>query len=213
MSMASIKARLLEVQADDDTIRMHDVSSLRGSIEELCELTPNELADRLLEWEPEAPDAVNLLLQAAARSERSALCFARALVQLLTAWKDGVGPWFGVDEVLLVAFPQLGAPERDWVAERAAIREKYRLVPGKDFVPMGEPRDEDQWPLDQPLPPLDSARGVQARLLRAGYNCGPITGEWNEATRRALVRYQVETAIRPSGELDEPTRIRLADEE
>jgi hypothetical protein len=213
MSAAMIKSRLLQVQADGDAIRTDDVSRLEGSIDELCKLKPNELADRLLEWEPAAPDALNLLLRAAARSDRSALHFARALVQLLTTWKDGLGPWLGVDEVLLRAFPQLGSPERDWVAERAAIREKYELVPGKDFVPMGDPREEDQWPANQPLPPLDSTRGVQARLLRAGYNCGPITGEWNEATRRALVRYQVEKAIRPSGELDEPTRIRLADEE
>jgi hypothetical protein len=213
MSATTIKARLLQVQADEGAIRTQDVSRLEGSIEELCKLQPNELADRLLEWEPIAPDAVNLLLLAAARSDRGALSFARALVQLLTTWKDGIGPWLGVDEVLLRAFPQLAGPERDWVAERTAVRQKYSLVPGTDFVPMGEPRDEDQWPADRPLPPLDSARGVQARLLRAGYNCGPITGEWNEATRRALVRYQVEKAIRASGELDEPTRIRLADEE
>jgi hypothetical protein len=186
---------------------------IKKTIDELCDLGPTELADKLLEWEPKDPDGVDALLREAAKTDRAALHFAKALVQLLTVWKDGQGPWVGVEDVLLRAFPKLESPERDWVAERDAIREKYQLVPGKDFIAMGRPRDEDQWPRNKPLPPIDSVRGVQARLLRAGYNCGPITGEWNDATRRALVRYQVERAVGASGELDEQTRLRLADEE
>jgi hypothetical protein len=208
-----IGARLSEIQADDDAIRMVDLSRVEDLVPEICKLAPNALADRLLAWEPEAPDAVDLLLRAAAKSDVGALHVTRALVQLLTTWKDGQGPWVGTDEVLLRAFPSLAPPERDWVAERSAIRARYGLVPGKDFVPMGQPRDEDQWPRKKPLPPIDDVRGVQARLLRAGYNTGPITGEMNDATRRALVRYQIEHALPGTGTMDPETRVRLADEE
>ncbi len=216
MNARTIKSRLLEVQDDDDAIRAGELGAfdpVKALIPEIAKMPPKDLADRLLEWEPAAPDALNLLLRAAARSERSAVPVARALVQLLTLWKEGEGPWVGVDEVLVRAFPKLDAPERDWVAERTAVRERYGLEPGKDFVPMGAPSDADQWPYDRPLPPFGTTAGVQARLLRAGYNSGPITGEWNDATRRALVRYQVEHALAPTGELDEPTKLRLKDEE
>jgi putative peptidoglycan binding protein len=205
-----IKNRLLEIEAQKDALRTKDQSLVRDLLPLVEKMHPNALADGLLSWETDAPDAVNLLLEAASREEKTALHVARALVQLLTGWRDGVGPSSGVDAVLIRVFPKLAEPERDWVAERVAVRAKYNLVPGKDFIPMGEPEEGDQWPAGKRLPPIDDIRGVQARLLRAGYNSGPITGTFNEETRRALLRYQVECALPPTGQLDAATRERLA---
>jgi hypothetical protein len=216
MSAASIKARLLEVEKDRDAILSSEAGNLApvaDLVPEIARMKPKELLLHLFEWESEAPDALNMLLHAASRSEETAVPVARALVRMLTTWKEGQGPWTGVDDVLVRAFPHLTGPERDWVAERSAVREHYGLVPGKDFVAMGEPSEKDQWPRKKPLPPLDDVRGVQARLLRAGYNCGPITGQMNDATRRALTRLQVESSLPATGEIDAETRERLSYEE
>jgi hypothetical protein len=213
MSRESIKQRLAKIQRDDDALRIAIADGVDQILDELKSTSPKELSALLLDWYRDGPDAVDLLLRSAARSDEHALVFARALVQLLTLWPDGDGPWVGIEDVLIRAFPKLGPPERDWVAERPAVREKYGLVPNRDFIPMGEVDEKDQWPSDQELPPLDDVRGIQARLLRAGYNSGAITGAWNDATRRALVRYQVEHAIPPSGELDRATRVLLEEED
>ena len=97
-------------------------------------------------------------------------------------------------------------------SRHGARRDRERLSTGLARS-MGEPKKSDQWPSKKPLPSIDDPSGVQARLLRAGYNAGPITGAWNDKTRRALLRFQVERALEPTGELDPPTKARLVEED
>lgn len=64
---------------------------------------------------------------------------------------------------------------------------------------------------------LDKERSRRSRAYRRasiclGLGAGPVTGEWNELTRRAFSRWQVFRGQEPSGELDYFDPESLADE-
>ena len=61
-----IEATLLALQADDDAIRMKETARLESFVDELTRVSPDDLVERFLEWSPRVPDALNLLLHAAA---------------------------------------------------------------------------------------------------------------------------------------------------
>ncbi|HEX8703423.1 MAG TPA: peptidoglycan-binding domain-containing protein [Myxococcaceae bacterium] len=88
------------------------------------------------------------------------------------------------------------------------MAERLGLAEGRDFerTTLGSLSMYDRWPRDKALPPLDTAAGIQARLVREGYDPGPVTGDWNERTRKALYRFQWESNHPNPGELDDLTR-------
>ena len=60
------------------------------------------------------------------------------------------------------------------------------------------------------LEPIESLKGVQARLNNLGFACGEGTGEWDERTTDAVRRYQVAYELaNQSGELDDDTRAHI----
>ncbi|MGB2985767.1 MAG: peptidoglycan-binding protein [Phycisphaerae bacterium] len=60
------------------------------------------------------------------------------------------------------------------------------------------------------LEPIESLKGVQARLNNLGFACGEATGEWDERTARAVRHYQVAYELdNQSGELDDDTRAHI----
>jgi N-acetylmuramoyl-L-alanine amidase len=57
------------------------------------------------------------------------------------------------------------------------------------------------------LDPIDSIKGIQARLNNLGYCCGPIDGQLNDATKSAILMFQQAIGHSdPSGNIDEQTR-------
>lgn len=59
------------------------------------------------------------------------------------------------------------------------------------------------------LQPIASIAGVQSRLANLGYYSGEATGEWSEATQRAIRAFQRDQQLDSSGELNDQTRSRL----
>ena len=60
------------------------------------------------------------------------------------------------------------------------------------------------------LDPPDSVSGVQARLRNRGYAV-EVTGEMDDATRRALSGFQADAGLEVTGEPDDATRARLVE--
>jgi hypothetical protein len=60
------------------------------------------------------------------------------------------------------------------------------------------------------LDPPDTVAGAQARLLRLGYDCGPIDGELGPRTCGALAAFQMSQGLDPVGELNDDTSKALA---
>jgi hypothetical protein len=58
------------------------------------------------------------------------------------------------------------------------------------------------------LDPEDDITGLQGRLTNLGYTCMP-TGTLDEDTRAALVLFQTERKLEPTGEFDDATRAKL----
>lgn len=58
------------------------------------------------------------------------------------------------------------------------------------------------------LPPT-SVEGAQARLQNLGYLTGAASGALDEATRAALVSFQMDTGLPPKGDLDTATAQKL----
>lgn len=87
----------------------------------------------------------------------------------------------------------LSAPETqfDWCEEYSIGCEDYEAEPGEE------------------LPPLDSLKGVQARLNRLGYHAGLVDGVAGPVTEAALTRFQREHGLAVTGQDDQPTRERL----
>lgn len=75
---------------------------------------------------------------------------------------------------------------------------------------VGEGQDEEHYQIDfGQLEPVDTVKGVQARLKNLGFDC-EVTGELDEATEAAIELFQEEIDHPdPSGELDEFTRRQL----
>ncbi|MGH9668246.1 MAG: peptidoglycan-binding domain-containing protein [Bryobacteraceae bacterium] len=59
--------------------------------------------------------------------------------------------------------------------------------------------------------PHNSLRGVQNRLRNLGYYAGPIDGQMSEETAEALRSYQLKSGLPVTGESDDATRRALAD--
>lgn len=59
------------------------------------------------------------------------------------------------------------------------------------------------------LPPADTTAGVQARLQNLGHYHGPIDGEEGEALELALVAFQADQGLEPSGLVTDETRAAL----
>ena len=88
-----------------------------------------------------------------------------------------------------------------WIPPRAA---KVELVVGE-----GDAAQHFELRLGE-LDPVDSIRGVQARLDNLGFEC-EATGEIDELTREAIEDFQRYIGLaNPSGELDDDTRDALA---
>lgn len=60
------------------------------------------------------------------------------------------------------------------------------------------------------LDPVSDTSGVQARLASLGFYGGAITGELDDATRDALVRFQTAHELEPTGTADDATTKALA---
>lgn len=60
-----------------------------------------------------------------------------------------------------------------------------------------------------PLPPPDTIRGVKARLQNLGYYWGNSDDVLEEIARRALMDFQREHQLEPTGEADEATQAML----
>jgi hypothetical protein len=55
------------------------------------------------------------------------------------------------------------------------------------------------------LNPRDTVTGVQSRLTNLGFDCGPVDGILGPKTRKAIMRFQRQVKIEPTGELDNAT--------
>lgn len=76
--------------------------------------------------------------------------------------------------------------------------------------PRGKP--EIVWPLSLgELDPIDTATGVQGRLVSLGYRC-PVDGDLaTDATRAAVKAFQKDCGLETTGEVDAGTRASLRD--
>lgn len=61
------------------------------------------------------------------------------------------------------------------------------------------------------LPPIGTVTGVQGRLNNLGFACGAQDGEIGPSVRAALVAFQRRYDLPESGEIDEATRVKLAE--
>jgi hypothetical protein len=162
----------------------------------------------LTEWRTRFPRAFSLLLSAIAADEVVRNRVARGIAESLAAWDEGGEFTEQIDDILAPVAPSLDEPYRTWVVERSGVASRLHLVEGKDYQrTLLSPSELGKlWPPDRPLPPIDTIAGVQARLLRNGYHPGPVTGEWNERTARAIVRFQYDSSHPSPGSLDDLTR-------
>jgi hypothetical protein len=73
---------------------------------------------------------------------------------------------------------------------------------------LGEPGNEIECAIRLGhLDPIDSIKGIQARLNNLGYCCGAIDGQLNDATKSAILMFQQAAGHSdPSGDIDEQTR-------
>ena len=51
----------------------------------------------------------------------------------------------------------------------------------------------------------ETIRKVKRALHQAGYNPGPVNGNWNEAAGEALVNWQKAQGLQPTGKVDQRT--------
>lgn len=59
------------------------------------------------------------------------------------------------------------------------------------------------------LDPIESNKGVQQRLNNLGFDCGPVDGEFGEATEEAIRHFQFYAKIEINGNADATTRAKL----
>ncbi len=77
-------------------------------------------------------------------------------------------------------------------------------------APVATPEDEVSHPDLDPMWKLEiNIRELQQALAKAGYDPGPIDGRMGKKTRAALIRFQKDNKLEPSGKLDESTMIAL----
>ena len=61
------------------------------------------------------------------------------------------------------------------------------------------------------LDPEDEISGIQARLNNLGYDCGEVTGQLNDQTKAAIMAFQQDHGLDPTGELDDATRSKITE--
>jgi Putative peptidoglycan binding domain len=59
------------------------------------------------------------------------------------------------------------------------------------------------------LEPVETLEGVQIRLRNMGYFFGEIDGQMSDDLEEAIVRFQADCNMEPTGEIDDPTRAQL----
>lgn len=59
------------------------------------------------------------------------------------------------------------------------------------------------------LEPVETVAGQQARLSNLGYECGEVTGAWNEETAEAVKQFQRRAGLKVTGEADAETQQKL----
>lgn len=110
--------------------------------------------------------------------------------------------------------PPQAAPRRSWdepIRRTLQRIEHAESVASRPVMPV--PRERAQEPpigsaTPGPVPVIhrqeDLVRLVQRALDRLGYAPGPIDGKMGNETRRAIVRYQIDRGMSPSGWVDQP---------
>lgn len=81
----------------------------------------------------------------------------------------------------------------------------------KAIVLLGKNQDRFEFSIGH-VGPIETTRGVQARLNNLHYFCGPNTGELNALTQDAVRAFQTAHGLSVTGELDGQTRSKLKDE-
>jgi hypothetical protein len=56
------------------------------------------------------------------------------------------------------------------------------------------------------IDPITEVSGVQGRLMNLGYDCGAIDGKLSPRTVGALKAFQEKVGLKPTGQIDQPTR-------
>jgi peptidoglycan hydrolase-like protein with peptidoglycan-binding domain len=64
-------------------------------------------------------------------------------------------------------------------------------------------------PLASPGPHADFIKQVQEKLHDAGFDAGPVNGQFGEKTQAALAQFQLSMLLPASGALDAPTLLQL----
>ncbi|MCB9765355.1 MAG: hypothetical protein H6739_36615 [Alphaproteobacteria bacterium] len=210
MTVKQIHTLLTAIESDPYLMLSGDTAPVEPIVSALLEIDPDDLSVRLLRWSLDAPSAVTPLLEAVAKEPTAATHVSKALVRQLTAWNRNHPDDDAIDSILIQVFPTLIAPFRDWTAERPLVRAHFKLIPGKEYVHLGPVDQTHRLNPGQRAPPPLTPAGAQVRLLDLDYNCGPITGEWNDATLWALNRYRYECYLPMSDTVDDETLEHLA---
>ena len=78
------------------------------------------------------------------------------------------------------------------------------LVPGVNYRPGGVPLEEEQtvtvWRLKRPRMKGAAVKDVQRALKRAGYDPGPLDGDYGPKTAAAVAAFQLAKGLAPDGE-------------
>ncbi|HEX7704059.1 MAG TPA: hypothetical protein VF403_25125 [Kofleriaceae bacterium] len=187
---------MAELERDADRLRISQAVDVVGSRAEL--LATMSLRDRvalLSGWFVDFPKATSQLFRVIARDPDASLELASTVLGSRVLDGDDA------HAVLVTAFPKLTGALRDAAADRLNVGSAVTVtVPDPSWL----------WPAGKPFPPADSVEGVQARLNYLDLGAGPISGEWNDLTRRAFTRWQVLTGFEPTGELDDDSAEYLA---
>lgn len=201
---------LAAIEHDDTFLRILGSMDLSAARDELMSLDDWGDASILLgRWASDYPTATSELIRRIARDPASALKLAPSVLGSYAVSKNRLVD--DADELLSAVFPQLTGPWRDAAADRPGVRQLLGLPAGEGYASVPEPEPSWLWPVGKPFPPADTVAGVQARLNYFDRGCGPVTGEWNDSTRHALERWQIEHLLEPTGEMDAETVERLGD--
>ncbi len=202
--------RLLSViEGDEGLSHILPSLDLTAAVEELL-AAPSVLGGMVVlgDWAFDYPNTTGQLLRVIARDTGSSVKLAPMILGCGIVNSGKLS--HDADEVLSAAFSELTGAWRDAAADRPGVRELLQLPEGVDYEAVPRPESSWLWPIGKPFPPAHTVEGAQARLNYLGRGCGPVTGEWNAPTRRALTRWQVDRGMDPTGELDDETIEELA---
>ena len=185
---------LEKLEHDEDFLRLGGAVGVSRSLEQLIQAEDvSARAAMLRHWAILFPRATAQLLTVISESAKLSTEFAP------TVLASDLRYFNAADDVLITAMPNLEGPFRDAARDRIGVREALQIT-----EPTSVKSPEPEWfiSIGKPFPPIETIAGVQARLNYLGFGAGPITGEWDEQTRRAFAQFQVANALSPSGELD-----------